>query len=76
MMVAGTGDAGGMVTIDELTPSTLYSIQVAAVNRDGDVGVLSAPLSVQTDFLASKYCVVPAAGHLFTLLTIDSFFMA
>ena len=56
VMVAGTGDAGGMVTIEGLTHSTQYSIQVAAVNRDGDVGVLSAPLSVRTTILPSK-CV-------------------
>ena len=55
VMVAGTGDAGGMVTIAGLTPSTLYSIQVAAVNSDGDVGVLSVALSVQTALPASKY---------------------
>jgi len=54
VMVAGTGDAGGMVTIDGLTPSTQYSIQVAAVNSDGDIGVLSTALSVQTLLGASK----------------------
>ena len=55
VMVAGTGDAGGMVTIDGLTPSTQYSIQVAAVNSDGHVGVFSTILSVQTALLDSKY---------------------
>ena len=40
--VAGTGDAGGRVTLDRLTPSTQYSIQVAAVNSDGAVGEFSA----------------------------------
>ena len=55
LMVAGTGDAGGMVTIDGLTPSTQYSIQVAAVNSDGHVGVFSTILSVQTALLDSKY---------------------
>ena len=48
VMVAGTGDAGGMVTIDGLTPSTRYSIQVAAVNSDGSIGVPTAFLSVNT----------------------------
>jgi len=48
VMVSGTGGAGGMVTIDGLDPSTQYSIQVAAVNSDGDVGVFSTALSVQT----------------------------
>jgi len=54
VMVAGTGDAGGMVTIDGLTPSTQYSIQVAAVNNDGNIGVLSSALSVQTPLVACK----------------------
>jgi len=54
VMVAGTGDAWGMVTIDGLTPSTEYSIQVAAVNSNGNVGVFSTTLSVQTALGASK----------------------
>ena len=48
VMVEGTGDAGGMVTIDGLTPSTQYSIQVAAVNSDGSVGLAAVSLSVNT----------------------------
>ena len=32
-----------------LTPSTSYSIQVAAVNEEGDVGLYSDPLIVQTE---------------------------
>ena len=55
VMISGTGGAGGMVTIDGLTPSTQYSIQVAAVNSDGRVGVFSTILSVQTALLDSKY---------------------
>ena len=55
VMVAGTGNAGGMVTIDGLTPSTQYSIQVAAVNSDGSAGVFSTALSVQTALLDGKY---------------------
>jgi len=54
VMVAGTGGAGGMVTIDGLDPSTQYSIQVAAVNSDGNIGVSSTALSVQTALGASK----------------------
>ena len=54
VMVAGTGGAGGMVTIDGLDPSTQYSIQVAAVNSDGNIGVFSTALSVQTALGASK----------------------
>ena len=42
MTVAGTGDAGGRVTLDRLTPSTQYSIRLAAVNSDGAVGEFSA----------------------------------
>ena len=48
VMVAGRGDAGGMVTIDGLTPSTRYSILVAAVNSNGSVGLAAASLSVTT----------------------------
>ena len=48
VMVARTRDAGGTITIDGLTPSTQYSIQVAAVNRDGSVGLAVASLSVTT----------------------------
>ena len=48
VMVSGMGDVGGMITIVGLTPFTRYSIRVAAVNRVGDVGVLSAALSVAT----------------------------
>ena len=54
VMVVGTGDAWGMVTIDGLVPSTQYSIQVAAVNSNGNVGVFSTALSVQTALGASK----------------------
>ena len=53
-MVSGIGDAGGMVTIDGLAPSTQYSIQVAAVNSNGDVGVFGTALSVQTAPETSK----------------------
>ena len=47
VMVAGTGESGGRLTIDELAPSTQYTIQVAAVSIDGAVGQFSA-ISVQT----------------------------
>ena len=56
VMVAGRGDAGGMVTIDGLTPSTQYSIQVAAVNSNGSVGVPTAPLSMNT--LSGELCIL------------------
>ena len=48
VMVAGTRDAGGMVTIDGLIPYTQYSILVAAVNSNGSVGLVVASLSVTT----------------------------
>jgi len=56
VMVSGTGDAGGMVTIDGLTPYTQYSIQVAAVNSDGSIGLATASLSVTTSGDLYMYC--------------------
>ena len=47
VMVSGTGESGGMLTLDELAPSTQYTIQVAAVSTDGAVGQFSA-IRVQT----------------------------
>jgi len=58
VMVAGTGDAGGMVTIGGLTPSTQYSIQVAAVNSNGSVGVPTALLSMNTSSGELCFCVI------------------
>ena len=55
VMLAGTGDTGGIVTIDGLTPSTQYSIQVAAVNSDGSIGLAAASLSVTTS--SSELCM-------------------
>ena len=37
---------GGSVVLTELTPLTSYSISVAAVNENGDVGVFSEPVTV------------------------------
>ena len=56
VMVAGTGGAGGTVTIDGLTPSTQYSILVAAVNSDGSVGLATASLNVTTSGELYMYC--------------------
>jgi len=58
VMVSGTGDAGGMVTIGGLTPSTQYSIQVAAVNSNGSVGVPTALLSMNTSSGELCFCVI------------------
>ena len=46
---AGVWDVDNQVTsLTGLTPSTNYSIQVAAVNEEGDVGLYSDPLTRQT----------------------------
>ncbi len=37
-LVPGSGDDGGMYTISGLSPYTNYSIEVAAVNSDGQPG--------------------------------------
>ena len=39
---------GGSVALTELTPLTIYSISVAAVNENGDVGVFSDPVVTVT----------------------------
>jgi len=71
VMVAGTGDAWGVVTIDGLAPSTQYSIQVAVVNSDSNVGVFSTALSVQTPLGASKWLYTHQS---FNLLNICKFY--
>ena len=47
-VVSGVGSAGGQVLLEGLTPFTDYSIQVAAVNNQSDVGVFSAVIPAQT----------------------------
>ena len=42
-------------TLVGLTPSTNYSIEVAAVNSDGGVGPFSPPIFVRTLDLASEW---------------------
>ena len=39
---------GAEASLTGLTPYTNYSIQVAAVNEQGDVGLYNAPITVQT----------------------------
>ena len=49
--------SGGSVTkatLSELTPSTTYSIEVAAVTGEDRIGVYSLPLSEETD--GEHYC--------------------
>ena len=43
------------ISLTGLTPSTNYSIQVAAVNKEGDVGLYSDPLIRQTLGYYSEY---------------------
>ena len=69
VMVAGSGDAGGMVTIGGLTPSTQYSIQVAAVNSNGDVGLAAASLSVNSSGELCTYCNLPIRCTLISFTT-------
>ena len=41
--------SGGEITLTRLSSSTYYSISVAAVNENGDVGLPSAPVRTRTD---------------------------
>ena len=45
----GNWSGGENVSISGLTPFTVYSVQVAAVNENGLVGVFSNPKIVQTE---------------------------
>ena len=47
-VASGVGSAGGQVLLEGLTPFTNYSIQVAAVNNQSDVGVFSEHVVLQT----------------------------
>ena len=47
-----TGEWNGIeaeTTLTGLTPYTNYSIQIATVNEDGDVGPYSYPIQIQTN---------------------------
>ena len=46
---SGDWDDGGQTSLTGLTPFTTYSIQVAAVNEQNDVGPYSDPKTVQTE---------------------------
>ena len=46
--VAGNWSSGAETELTGLTPSTYYSIEVAAVNKEGDVGIYSHPITVKT----------------------------
>ena len=47
-LVPGTWNVGGQVTLSGLSPFTEYSIQIAAVNNQSEVGVYSDPITRQT----------------------------
>ena len=47
-MVPGVYNRGGETTLSGLMAFTTYSIQVAAVNEQGDVGVFSEPVTRTT----------------------------
>ena len=46
--VTGSASAGGIYTVIGLIPSTNYSIEVAAVNRDGDSGPFTPSIIIGT----------------------------
>ena len=46
---SGDWDDGGQTSLTGLTPFTTYSIQVAAVNEQDDVGPYSDPITVQIE---------------------------
>ena len=46
--VSGNWSSGGETALTGLTPFTNYSISVAGVNQQGDVGVYSQPVTVRT----------------------------
>ena len=45
---SGEWDDGGQTSLTGLTPFTTYSIQVAAVNEQDDVGPYSDPMTART----------------------------
>ena len=46
--VSGNWSSGGETALTGLTPSTNYSISVAGINQQGDVGVYSQLVTVRT----------------------------
>ena len=51
--VSGNWSSGGETDLTRLTPSTNYSIAVAAVNEQGSVGLYSDPIVIETLPLAT-----------------------
>ena len=80
--VCGVWNEGGEVTLTGLTPFTSYSIEVAAVNNQSDVGEFSEPVITQTDENSEAHdeCVrfarlchtVPSFNVLYTYLSFMS----
>ena len=53
--VAGEWNMTVKVSLTGLTPSTSYSIQIAAVNEEGDVGLYSDPITRQTSKFSATF---------------------
>ena len=47
--VTGNWSSGGETDLTGLTPSTNYTIAVAAVNEEGTVGLYSDAIAISTD---------------------------
>ena len=56
------------VSLTGLTPSTSYSIQVAAVNEEGDVGLYSVPVTKQTSKFSATFDALSMVYSYFTLI--------
>ena len=54
------------VSLTGLTPSTSYSIQVAAVNEEGDVGLYSEPVTRQTSEFSATFDALSMIYSYFT----------
>ena len=54
--VTGSASAGGMYTVIGLIPFTNYSIKVAAVNSNGDVGPFTLTIITTTTSISSCKC--------------------
>ena len=59
----GTWNKGSSCTLTGLTPSTNYTIAVAAVNEEGTVGLYSDPVIVETESAGEQSVVRPSLFH-------------
>ena len=55
--VTGNWSSGGKTDLTGLTPSTKYTIAVAAVNEEGTVGLYSDPVIVETESAGEECCM-------------------